>query len=813
MLLLHAILHLYFIILDLSTFYQRLMATLFFLLATGAWAQASVIQGHVAGPKGEPASHVSVGLRGTTLGTDTDINGDYRLTGVAPGRYVLGVRMVGFMMQERTVNVTENQSLTENFTLVASDQNLNEVTVNGTNRYRRSKPSESLRLDEPLLEAAQNIQVITGQLLADQQIFNPTEGLARNVSGVVAPGHWNNVYARLTIRGFNTGFGSLRNGLSVGNYFGPLAEDASFIDRVEFVKGPGGFLVSNTEAGGFYNTILKAPTGTGRKTMGLTLGSFGQYRTTADLDGTLSKDHKLQYRLNVMGQSLNLYQGYDFNRKVALAPSLRYQLDDNTTVTAQYVYQYSNFSAAGNYIFSPNGYKTLPQDFSIYDPVMGSSRVSDHSAFANIEHRFGENWKVTGQLGYLRYAMRGLSNWIGAGSFVPTATGGMGTNMLNRTAFVYDVDNTTLVGQAYLNGTATTGAVAHRIIVGLDVSDKRYDADFGQYGTQLLDINRPTYANAPPASLPNIESFRTRDLEQRGPNKGLTKYAGLYVQDELGFLDNRLRLTVAARYSNNNNVRARIKNDVVTPRFGLSATVAPNTAVYALYDQSFIPQTGQDFGGNFFGPQRGRNLEAGVKRDWFEGRFSTTLTAFTITKTNVLTTDPVNANFSVQTGAVRSRGVEADFTGELLPGLNVVANYAFIDPTVTKDNSEANVGRKLAGAAKHNSNAWLTYRLQRGPLRGFGLSGGAQWLVERYAGLGGLAQTLPDNYFRLDGGVSWQGEHLSLNLLVNNLTGRYNYIGASYAAGYGTGANAVGSTYYWQPEAPTSFRLNAGYTF
>ena len=241
LLLLHAILHLYFIILDLSTFYQRLMATLFFLLATGAWAQASVIQGHVAGPKGEPASHVSVGLRGTTLGTDTDTNGDYRLTGVAPGRYVLGVRMVGFMMQERTVNVTENQSLTENFTLVASDQNLNEVTVNGTNRYRRSKPSESLRLDEPLLEAAQNIQVVTGQLLADQQIFNPTEGLARNVSGVVAPGHWNNVYARLTIRGFNTGFGSLRNGLSVGNYFGPLAEDASFIDRVEFVKGPGGF--------------------------------------------------------------------------------------------------------------------------------------------------------------------------------------------------------------------------------------------------------------------------------------------------------------------------------------------------------------------------------------------------------------------------------------------------------------------------------------------------------------------------------------------------------------------------------------------
>ncbi len=799
------------------------------LFATSiACAQNIVIQGHITNSAtGQPIAGASVALRGTIVGTDTDANGNYRLPNVAPGTYTLGVRLVGYANQERRVEVA-NGPYEQNFSLTATQQDLDEVAVTAArNRYHRPNPSNSLRLGEPLLEAPQNVQVVTSQLLADQQIFTPVEGISRNVSGVVTPGHWNNVYARITVRGFNTGFGSLRNGLSIGNYFGPLAEDASFIERVEFVKGPGGFLVSNTEAGGFYNTVLKAPTGTSRKAVGFTLGSFGQYRATADIDGKLSKDNRLQYRLNVMGQSLNSYQGFDFNRKIALAPSLRYQFDDKTTATVQYVYQYSNFGTAGNYVFSPDGYKSVGQDFSLYDPVMGSSRVNDHSLFGNVEHRFSDNWKLTGQVAYLRYAMRGISNWIGAGSFNPNVSPAtlpsylpantLPQNVLNRTISIYDVDNYTLTGQAFLNGTVQIGPVQHRIIVGLDASDKNYVADFGAGGTLALDVTRPTYYTqaTPPSTLVDLSTVRAVDLDRRGPYKGFTKYVGLYVQDELGFFDNRLRLTLAARYSSNNNVQARIKKDVVTPRFGLSATLAPNTAVYALYDQSFVPQTGQDRSGNFFDPQRGRNLEAGLKRDWLDGRFSSTVAVFNITKTNVLTTDPTDNRFSVQTGEVRSRGIEADFTGELLPGLNLVANYALLDPTITKDNTEANVGRRLGSTAKHNSNAWLSYRVQRGGLKGFGLSGGMQWQVERYAGLGNQGTVLPDNYFRLDGGVSWQGEHLSVNLLVNNLTGRYNYAAGTYVPNpsLGTSTTGIGSYYYWQPEAPTNFRLTAGYSF
>ncbi|TWV91264.1 hypothetical protein [Chitinophaga pinensis] len=42
-----------------------------------------------------------------------------------------------------------------------------------------------------------------------------------------------------------------------------------------------------------------------------------------------------------------------------------------------------------------------------------------------------------------------------------------------------------------------------------------------------------------------------------------------------------------------------------------------NLAVYALYDQSFIPQSGVDAIGQRFDPQRGNSLEAGAKKNGF----------------------------------------------------------------------------------------------------------------------------------------------------------------------------------------------------
>ena len=71
-----------------------------------------------------------------------------------------------------------------------------------------------------------------------------------------------------------------------------------------------------------------------------------------------------------------------------------------------------------------------------------------------------------------------------------------------------------------------------------------------------------------------------------------------------------------------------------------------------------------------------------------------TLAFFDLTRSNVLTTDPTNPNFSIQTGEQNSQGIELDVRGEILPGWSVIASYAYTDTRITEDN-EFEVGNRL----------------------------------------------------------------------------------------------------------------------
>jgi outer membrane receptor protein involved in Fe transport len=113
------------------------------------------------------------------------------------------------------------------------------------------------------------------------------------------------------------------------------------------------------------------------------------------------------------------------------------------------------------------------------------------------------------------------------------------------------------------------------------------------------------------------------------------------------------------------------------------------------------------------------------------GRLRSTLVAFNITKRNVLTTDPVNGPaFSVTAGEQRGRGFEFDLNGEIWPGWNVIATYAYMDAKVTEDNTFA-IGSRLANVPLHQGSLWTTYFIQDGLAKGFG------------AGVGMLAQERP----------------------------------------------------------------------
>lgn len=777
---------------------QNLVLFVLLLSSSLLLAKAGNIEGKVTTKDGKPAEFVNLVLVGTQKGATVSSAGRYRIEGIKAGTYTLVASFVGLNSQSKSVTVEDNNTTTVNFELTENSKELTEVVVTANpSKYVADYPSVSLRLKTPLLGIPQNIQTVTGQILKDQQIFDMLEGVTRNVSGATRMEHWDN-YALIYMRGSQ--IAAFRNGMNVTMVWSPQPEDMSMVERIEFVKGPAGFMLANGEPSGFYNVVTKKPTGITKGEVGMTVGSFDTYRATLDLDGKLDKAGKLLYRLNVLGQSKGSHRPYEYSNRISVAPVIKYQLSDKTSLTAEYTYQKNIMSIIGaNYSFSAKGYEDLPVNFTTAEDNMKPSILKESSAFVTMVHNFDDNWKFTGQIAYINSQQTGQTLW----------PSGLSTNKdtLYRGTTLWDYEGESKVGQFFVNGDVQTGGLRHRILAGIDMGDKSFFHDFSQGGAlKPLNIYNPVYGTISATDYPDFD--RTKDIRERGVHYRQS-YVGYYAQDEIGMFNDKLRLTLAGRFTTASDqdpyATGLAKASKFTPRVGLSYSIDKNTSAYAVYDQAFVPQAGADVSGNSFKPITGDNVELGAKREWFGGNWITGLALYKITKNNVLTSDPNNMNFSIQLGQTVTKGIEFDIRGQITDELDVTANYAYTDGIVTEDTHPTKENITIPGISKHISNAWLTYRFKDKALKGLGLSLGAQYQGGRTSWyvFDGSSQELPD-YFRLDGAVSYQLNKFTVSLNVNNITSNYLYSGAYYN---------WGGFYYWQSEALINSRLNITYKF
>ena len=744
-------------------------------------------------------------LEETGRGTTTNEAGTYVFEKMKPGSYSIVASFVGLATQSEGVVLGEGETRTVNFTLRENSRQLQEVIVFAiTNKYKADYTSKSLRLMSPILETPQNIQVIGKQIIADQQVFDMLEGIQRNVSGVQKLEHWDN-YAYLNMRGSQ--ITAFRNGMNVQMPWGPLAEDMSMVERIEFVKGPAGFMLANGEPSGFYNVVTKKPSGTTKGEASFSLGSFETYRTTLDLDGKLSKDGKLLYRLNVMGQLKGSHRDFEFNNRYSIVPVLKYQIDNKSSLTLEYTHQFSEMSVIGsNYAFSNKGYADLPRNFTTAEPNLDPTIIHDQSVLGIFEHFFNEKWKLTAQMAYFNYDQVGQSIW-------PWGISPVDNQSMQRGIGVWDALGLSKTGQIFLNGTAQTGGVTHKLLGGIDMSKKDYFADFNQgaaLGDSTFNSYKPVYGTVPVAQIPTWD--RSRSVRERSVNYN-SSYSSFYVQDEMKFFRDKLRLTLAGRYTNNKDINpysGSTDDGKFTPRAGVSYSIDKKSAAYFVYDQAFVANPGSDWQGNSFDPVTGNNLEVGFKKDWMNGRWNSTVAAYRITKNNVLTTDVDHPNpvtgqlvYSRQTGQQQVEGVEVDIKGELMPHLDLILNYAYTDAKITKDSDESVVGNQVPGATKHIQNAWVSYTIPKSSLKGLKFSLGYQYQAGRSSWyIFDNSQSALPNYFRLDGGVSYQSGAFGVTVNVNNLMNKYLYSGSPY-----------GTLYYWQTEAGRNARMTVNYRF
>ena len=774
----------------------------------------SAIKGRVVTGDGVAVPYVAVQIKERNKGTVTNEKGEFIFKRMQPGHYTIQVMLMGYKSVTQEVDVVQDQIVHVDIQLEATNQQLQEVIINSNrNKYKTEDVSGSLRLKTPIMEIPQNIQVISSSLIADQQAFDIVDGVTRNVSGATRVGHWDNQYAQIRMRGSK--IPAFRNGMNIEASWGPTAEDAGMIDRIEFVKGPAGFMLAAGEPGGFYNVVTKKPTGVTQGSVNLSMGSFSTYRSALDFDGKLSKDGKLLYRLNMAAQQKDFYTKYNYSNRYMIAPVLKYLVDDRTSITLEYTFQGSKYLGNGNYQFSAKKLldEGINNDFFYGDPSLEPGRLKDHSAYVYLDHKLNDKWQAHAQVAYFNFSMVANSVWANS----VTQSGDM-----DRYFSIGDEAGENRFGQVSLSGEEYTGKIRHRILAGIDMGNKKFWGDFrtldqslGLKGGQKFNVYNPVYG-IPFDSIPNID--RSKSVRTRaGASAYLSSvnYTSVYAQDELAFFNEKLRLSLGIRFTRAETVgqtkTASLLNNVVSPRVGLSYSIDKSTTVYALYDQSFVPQTGLDSNLKAFEPVKGNDLEAGIKKEWFKGRWMSSVTAYRITRENAKVAlgikDSRGADVSETLGQTVTKGIEADINGEVVPGLNVNINYAYTNSKVTKDapnktEATTTVGNITPNTAAHVTNAWLTYRLRAGLLEGFGVMGGIQWLADRAYGTTKV-YNMP-NYFRTDVGLSYLKGKYSISALVNNAADNRKLLtAASFSAGY----------YSYIVEARRNFRLTVGYRF
>lgn len=164
--------------------------------------QADITGTITDGTTGEGLPGANVSIEGTTRGTSTDAEGQYRITGVEPGTYTLVVTFIGYEENRREVTVGEGQeSLTVDFTLQPASMALEEMVVIGYGTQERSEVTGSISSvsseDINNVSTSNVEEALQGQasgVLITQSSGQPGTSIDVNVRGAAALGDSNPLY-------------------------------------------------------------------------------------------------------------------------------------------------------------------------------------------------------------------------------------------------------------------------------------------------------------------------------------------------------------------------------------------------------------------------------------------------------------------------------------------------------------------------------------------------------------------------------------------------------------------------------------------
>ncbi|MEL6061541.1 MULTISPECIES: TonB-dependent siderophore receptor [unclassified Methylobacterium] len=596
----------------------------------------------------------------------------------------------------------------------------------GVTGYTARVSPAATKTNTPLIETPQSVSVVTREQLNDRNVQSVNEALA------YTPGLSTNVFGfdprndAFYIRGFSETYdGVFRDGLrqSAVGLTVPRIEPYG-TEALTILRGPASSLYGLGSPGGIVDVTSKRPVFAPFGEVWFQGGNFDRYQGNFDIGAPVAgSDGTMAYRLTgVVRQSDTFLPGATDDR-VTVAPAFTWKPAADTTLTILTEYQQTRLPGTAAFYNAPGFVVTrLYQG----DAGFNTFKQEQYRIGYAFEHRFTpdltfrQNFRYQGVGGDFPYTeitgITGLSAQRVAGFFRET---------LQSVA----LDN-------QLEGRFRTGPITHTLIGGLDYLHydwtRRYGFDFNVPDLDLAGVTN--------FSRFGYRTFIPRPVLNSGSTQGQDQ-VGLYLQEQAKW--DRLVLTLTGRHDWVNQATSsdsafvpgapQHQTDAAfTYRLGLNYLLSPAFVPYASYATTFSPQLGADARGRTFRPATGDQIEAGVKVAIPDTNITGSFAGFDIVQSSILRQDPTSLANAVATGAVESKGFEAELTANFAPGTNLTVaitqlNFRYLRQTSLLTGAPID-GNTLSGIPGTTVSAFGTYQFPLGsPLRGVQIGGGIRY--------------------------------------------------------------------------------------